>query len=150
MVHHYVPVLQNLWMPGLSARLEGRDGSRSWRAPVDGSYGVYAADFLAEHAWFDHPLEIGTLTDARRSLLEVRLPPKPQVHVEAGSLEIRVNGRELGSVVEFRAARGEEVTVRWQNLQNPVGLFILPRPYRRLFMTPGGHASLDVMGKRFE
>jgi len=107
---HYVPVVRNAWLPGLSAHIDARHGAE-WIVPASGDYRVYASPLLARHPWFDHPLLTGS--PAMRDVpIEI-----PLTKVPLSAIVISVDGKparsplhlQRGNVV--RASAGEAMGV---------------------------------------
>ena len=132
-VRHYLPVWRNLWMPGLSVRLEPGQ-SVEWRVPADGEYRLYASPALAEHPWFRRPLFVGSYFEADAKRLEVRLGA-PRAHEELGWPAVR------------RLRKGERVAMT-SRASVPLGVMLVPGGDRVLFRQPPPNVTLDAAAPR--
>lgn len=101
---HYVPLFRNLWIPGMSVRVE-RPSRVVWIAPRAGRYDVWSSEALADHPWITNPLAYPDLQEAARYAIALR-PLEP---VEG--LEWRVDGavqpRGTASLVLRKGSRVE-------------------------------------------
>lgn len=136
-VTHYLPVWRNLWLPGLSARLDERTRSATWIAPADGDYRVYASPRLASHPWFTRPLFVSSYFGADAKQLEVRLGAPANAGVAFGGV--------TANVLHLR--KGERVEATWQN-NGAVGVFLVRGNDALLFRQPPPGATLDGAAPR--
>jgi len=137
-VRHYVPLWRNLWLPGLSARLDPTHGAAQWYAPVDGDYRVIASPALAEHPWFAHPFAYRVA--------------KPELDATAPSAVADVVwyvNRQPAAVFrgQLRLKKGDIVNVI-SLLREPIGIFLLPGKEPVWFRQPPPGVTLDSEAPR--
>jgi hypothetical protein len=142
LTRHYLPLSSNLWVPGLSARLDPRSPAKIWRVPADGTYRLYASRALSDHPWFNDPLRMAHWEGPEASVLEVDLTNFP---FERGDrLQFVVDGKEVqprDRVLALRAGSIVSVTLsdRW-----PLGLLLIRGEERMLFRRPNFIATIDT------
>ncbi|HJV21884.1 MAG TPA: hypothetical protein VJ570_04260, partial [Holophagaceae bacterium] len=131
---HYLPVLPNLWLPGLSARVDESRRRAEWTVPRSGVYRVAGSASLAGHPWFRSPLAIGMggFRQGPGVALDLRdIPALP-----SGTLVLRVNDREVEVAQGGLPLRqGDRVTAEWKGT-GALGLFLSPMD-RNLIFQPG-------------
>jgi hypothetical protein len=117
---HYIPVLRNAWLPGMSARIDARHGAQ-WITSASGDYRVYASPLLLRHPWFERPLLTGApamhdvpleipLARIPSSAINISIDGKPTqspLHLHSGSV-VRVSAKEPMGVF---AVRGNETAL---------------------------------------
>lgn len=142
-VRHYIPVVRNLWMPGLNALV--RPGAAAeWIVPRDGTYRLFASEAIGRHRWFRQPFLVASYENndsASRSRLV--LPP-PATHPE---LAWSIDGQpaDVGTAVALR--KGQRLRVE-SHAAVPLGVILLPGPDTVLFRVPPGDASLEAATTR--
>lgn len=142
-VRHYIPVVRNLWVPGLNALV--RPGAATeWIVPRDGTYRLFASEAIGRHRWFRQPFMVASYEDndsASRSRLV--LPP-PAARPE---LAWSIDGQPaaVGATVALR--KGERVLVV-SHASAPLGVILLPGNDTVLFRSPIGGASLEAATTR--
>lgn len=130
---HYIPVLRNAWLPGMSARIDARGGAQ-WVAPESGEYRVYASPLLARHPWFERPLM--TAAPAMRAMpLEI-----PLAQIPPGPIAIFAAGRPARSPLRLR--RGDIVSV---SANEAVGVFVVRGDEDALFRDAGPFDVVDEL-----
>jgi hypothetical protein len=126
--HHYVPLYQNLWLPGLSGVVPPRQRA-SWIVPRTGRYDVHVSELLVKHPWFRAPETYGRLAGTE---LEIPLERMPAVPRE--SVQWLVNGAPVqSSALDLK--RGDTVQVISMHAQ-PAGVLVVPHGIRRLSQMP--------------
>ncbi|HEX2836211.1 MAG TPA: hypothetical protein VHW00_24615 [Thermoanaerobaculia bacterium] len=95
--HHYVPLYQHLWLPGMSGVVGPRQRV-SWIVPRTGRYDVHVSELLTKHPWFSAPSNYGLMSGAELEIPLDRIPPAPRaafrwfvngVPVEGPTLDLR-------------------------------------------------------------
>jgi hypothetical protein len=138
-VRHYVPYYRNLWLPGLSARLDGAHPMVEWHAPADGDYRVVGSVALASHPWFQHPLAYRTSANT-----ELRADAPSGIT----NLIWYVNRQPAAPVRgRLKLRKGDLVTVI-SMLPEPLGIFLLPGDEPVWFHQPPEGVTLDSEGPR--
>jgi hypothetical protein len=129
-MRHYIPMYRDLWVPGLSARVEPSRPRAAWIVPRDGVYRFYASETLAKHPWFR--AELGTaLTigeDAPLYIVPLReLPPADlrRASVTVDNIPLR------STVVRFRRGQIVRLQSAWSA---PVGVLFAPADLTELFV----------------
>jgi hypothetical protein len=131
---HYLPVYRNLWIPGMSARLDGANARSTWLVPASGRYRIYADEILAKHPWFQTPLLCGIYTGSDAPDLTIPLAQIPSTVPLAWS----VNGQAVtpaGGILSLQ--RGNVLSVT-SGRSGSVGLFMVREGVRELFVAPSG------------
>lgn len=130
---HYVPLYRNLWLPGMTARLE-RPSRVVWIAPRAGAYDVWGSESLATHPWLVNPLQYASIQGplAPRYVIPLRrLPPLApdalqwSVDGVAQPRGIRTLALQKGSRVELTA-----------NVARPAGVMLVPHGIDALCLAP--------------
>ncbi|PYQ26765.1 MAG: hypothetical protein DMF56_22555 [Acidobacteria bacterium] len=130
---HYVPVLRNAWLPGMSARIDAHRGAE-WIVPASGEYRVYASPLLARHPWFARPLLTGA--PAMRDVpIEILLAQVP-----ASAVVISVDGKPAQS--PLRLQRGSIVRA---SAGEAMGVFLVRGNETALFRDAGPFDVLDQL-----
>ncbi len=133
-VHHYVPLYRNLWIPGMSAIVGAGSTPTIWRVPADGNYEVWASELLPKHPWLARPMEYGMFEGADAMLMEIPLERLPAVRVDR--LQWVVNGRPLPPSTRMLALRKGDRLELTSGLPHRVGVLIAPVGVRRLARAP--------------
>src|SRR5258708_2797664 len=120
---HYLPVWRNLWLPGMSARLNP-GGSAEWIVPATGAYRVYASEALSMHPWFRNPLAYGTF-ESRNTRIDLPRFRRPDLQLTADGISIAPNAMRLN--------RGQHLRVI---ASHTLGVMIVPAGTRGLFQQP--------------
>ena len=132
-VHHYLPLYRNLWIPGMSGVVQ-RGTRLQWRAVAEGEYELWSSELLTRHPWLERPLDYAIMNGPDSAAMEIpleRLPP-----LATGALQWRVDGQPLppgarvvhlkqGSVLEVVSASAERA-----------GVLAVPRGVKTLCRTP--------------
>ena len=142
-VHHYLPLWRNLWIPAMSARLNAKSPGFRWAVPRDGVYRVYASEALARHPWFERPLFVGSYFGEGADRVTMRLgPPAP-----SNALAWRLDGAEaqIGSTVRLKKGQRLEAS-----LTSPaaVGVMLVPGSDPVLFRQPPPNVTVDGAAPR--
>ena len=133
---HYVPVYRNLWVPGLSGKIDEGNESLSWFAPRAGRYRIYASEQLAGHPWFDRPFEYGLSAGEGVAGLKVSLSDLD--HVAEGVTWI-VDGEVLSAKTRHITVRaGSVVTVQSEKRVRPLGVMVIQDGVGEIFVAPSG------------
>lgn len=122
---HYLPLWRNLWIPAMSSR-----GSGEWTAPATGRYRVVASRDLANHPWFERPLEVGALQTNVAPLDLRTIANEPAV--------VSVDGVPVPET--FTAKRLQRIAVR---ADPEAGVMIVPASEAVFFRQPPRGISLD-------
>jgi hypothetical protein len=132
-VHHYVPLYRDLWIPGLSGTIE--NGQRAeWRAPRAGRYRLVASELLPKHPWFFTPLNYAIMAGSDATTYEVELMRLPQV--DRRRLQLVVDGVPVDAAV-FTLKKNSYVSLQ-SNVAKPIGVLIVPEDVTTLFLSPEG------------
>jgi hypothetical protein len=128
---HYLPIWRNLWLPGMSARLNA-GGSAEWVVPATGAYRVYASEALLMHPWFRNPLPFGTF-ESRNSRIDL-------VGFRRTDLQWTVDGAPIsGDALKLK--RGQHLRVA---SPHALGVMIVPAGMRSLFQQASPGVTLDA------
>lgn len=130
-VKHYLPLLRNLWIPGMSARLDGR-GQAEWVVPAAGRYRLVASSRLAEHSWFTTPFG---------------LHAPVQMTGDARGVSVTVNGVAADASRPIELRHGQRV-IASSSSQEPMGVFLLPDGEMSWFRQPPRDVTIDAEGPR--
>jgi hypothetical protein len=132
-VHHYVPLYRNLWIPGMSGIVQGGATLR-WRVVADGDYAIWSSELLLSHPWLGRPLDYAILNGPAAAEMEIpleRLPP-----LAAGALEWRVDGQSLPSGVRaIRLRKGALLEVVSAS-PGAAGVLVVPRGVNTICRAP--------------
>jgi hypothetical protein len=128
---HYLPVWRNLWLPGMSTRLNA-GGSAEWIVPATGTYRVYASEALSMHPWFRNPLAYGTF-ESRNTRIDLPRFRRSDLQLTVDGIPIAPNAMRL---------------IRGQHLRavapRTLGVMIVPAGIRSLFQQPPPGVTLDA------
>jgi hypothetical protein len=129
--HHYLPLYQHLWIPGLSGMLGPQPSRATWTVPRSGYYDLYVSELLPKHPWFSRPSQYILLAGTELAIPLDELPVTP-----APSYRWSVNGNAIETrTVELRAGdRLQLVTLE----SRKVGVLAVPHGVRTLSMMPDG------------
>ena len=143
LTRHYVPLSTNLWIPGMSARLDSAKAEQSWRVPISGDYYVFGSGALSEHPWFHDPLRMAFYEGPEASVLEVKLSEFP--FERADRMQFSVDGIPItpaGRVLRLRG--GSTLSVRLLDERWPIGIIVLRGRESRLFRRAVHVATIDT------
>jgi hypothetical protein len=131
LVTHYLPRHPNLWLPGLSGRLDASHRTMEWMVPRSGDYLLAGSEALAKHPWFKAPLHIGlrgTNLERGIELVSGDLPAVPGT-VVAWTL----NGKGLpAGTRRVSLKQGDRLNAELSS-EGPVGLFVVDAHWPKLF-----------------
>ncbi len=127
-VHHYLPLWRNLWLPGMSARVSG---PFEWSVPFDGTYRIIASRELARHPWFDRPLAYST--------------SNPEIDLGTPRSDVEVSWLLNGQAVtpqngELKVKRGDSLVAV---TRERAGVFVVRGDDRVWFRQPPAGVTLD-------
>lgn len=129
--HHYVPLYQNLWIPGMNGVLGPEPSAAAWIVPRSGSYDLWVSPLLSRHPWFTSPRRYGLLDGVE---LEIPLDRLPR---DQGGVVVRVDGRALPSGVRrLNLRRGSRVEIEMPAPAGKVGVMFVPSGITRLSVMP--------------
>ncbi|HEX9501145.1 MAG TPA: glycosyltransferase family 87 protein [Thermoanaerobaculia bacterium] len=128
---HYLPVWRNLWLPGMSARLNAGE-SAEWIVLATGTYRVYASEALSMHLWFRNPLPYGTF-ESRNTRIDFPRFRRSDLQLTADGIPIAPNA--------MRLSRGQHLRVV---APRTLGVMIVPSGIRSLFQQPPPGVTLDA------
>jgi hypothetical protein len=128
---HYLPVWRNLWLPGMSARLNA-GGSAEWIVPANGVYRVYASEALAMHPWFRNPVPYGTF-ESRNARIDL-------VGFRRNDLQWKLDGVSIAGD-GLKLKRGQHLRVVSPRV---LAVMIVPAGIRSLFQQPPPGVTLDA------
>jgi hypothetical protein len=143
LVHHYIPLWRNLWIPAMNARLDASRPGISWIVPKDGDYRIYVSPALASHPWFSRPLFVGSYFGSNADAVEVRLGTPGG----AGQIQWRIDGQVAVFGATVRLRRGQRLDAM-STAPQPVGLILLPGQDQRLFRQPPPGVTIDAAAPR--
>ncbi|MDQ3281274.1 MAG: hypothetical protein M3Q69_07655 [Acidobacteriota bacterium] len=129
---HYVPLLRNLWVPGLAVEIGPQPARVQWIAPRAGQYDVYASAAAAGHPWFRVPLRFADSATSERFAIPLKqLPP-----LGSGTLRWRVDGvAQPENVDMLTLRRGAKVELE-ATPGVAAGVFLVPHGVDTLCLTP--------------
>jgi hypothetical protein len=130
-VHHYVPLYRDLWIPGLSGMIE-RGQRAHWIAPRAGRYRLVASELLPKHPWFFNPLNYAIVAGSDATDYEVELGKLPQI--DHRQLTLIVDGVPVATPV-FQLKKDSRVSLQSDHAQ-PIGVLIVPDDVTTLFISP--------------
>jgi hypothetical protein len=135
---HYLPVVRNLWLPGMSARLTPVQPEAQFVVPASGAYRVYGSELLSIHPWFQNPVIFGTFESARTPIALQGFPPANRL-----PLTWSIDGApmQLAGVLSLRRHQRLRVV---SHANVPLGLMIVPAGVRELFEQPPHGVTLDA------
>jgi hypothetical protein len=136
---HYLPLWRNLWLPGLSARLDSSHAMAEWYAPVAGDYRLVASQALASHPWFAHPLAYGV-----SELTEVNAEHPTAI----ADVIWYVNRTPAAPVRGILRLRKGDVVNAVSMMREPVGIFLIPGSEPVWFRQPPLGVTLDSEAQR--
>jgi hypothetical protein len=135
-VAHYLPAEVDLWLPGMSGRLQA--GSRmDWIAPADGVYMVYASLRLASHPWFLQPLYFET------RMWHDRAAVRPG-DATAAAVTFTVNGVAIPADAKRLTLHRLDHLSATNNAAVPIGILLPLVSRERLFMLPPPGVTLEA------
>lgn len=130
-VRHYVPLLRNLWMPGMSARIEP-GGHAEWVVPANGRYRLFASRQFADHSWFATPFGLHTPV---------------QMKADASGVSVMVNGVVADESQPIELRHGQRVHAS-SSSPLPLGVFLVPGDETWWFRQPPPGVTIDAEGPR--
>ncbi|MBV8515776.1 MAG: glycosyltransferase family 39 protein [Acidobacteria bacterium] len=128
---HYVPLYRDLWVPGLSAKVEPRRRV-SWIVPRGGRYRLVASELLPKHPWFYNPTHYAMA--AGSDAVDFQLPLDRLPQVDRARLAVAIDGHPVNASV-FTLRKGGVISVE-SSLPETVGVLIVPADVTTLFMAP--------------
>jgi hypothetical protein len=129
--HHYVPLYQNLWVPGMSASVGVEPVLITWTVPATGSYEVWTSELLVKHPWLARPREYGLLAGA-----DLEIPLDRLSHLATDALRWRLDGKFLPPgtrTLELR--RGSQLELH-STVREPAGVMVIPQGVTKLSVMP--------------
>ena len=138
-VHHYLPLWRNLWLPALSGVSSARDKPLVWSVPADGDYRVIASPSLVAHPWFHHPLEYGVFG---RTELRVDNPSA------IPNVIWYVNNQPAAPLRGVLKLHKRDVVTLVAMTPEPIGVFLVPGRERVWFRQPPQGVTLDSEAAR--
>ncbi|HEY3055593.1 MAG TPA: hypothetical protein VGK31_06645 [Thermoanaerobaculia bacterium] len=138
-IHHYVPLWRNLWLPALNVRLDREHGVAEWHTLMDGDYRVIASLALAAHPWFQHPLAYRVSANT-----EIRADSPSAI----ANVIWYVNRRPAAPVRGILRLRKGDIVNVVSMLPEPVGIFLLPGKEPVWFRQPPPAVTLDSEAPR--
>ncbi len=135
---HYLPVLLNLWLPGLSARLTASHRAVEWIVPVDGQYRIYGSELLSIHPWFQRPLIFGTFPTSHTEIALTRFPPAATL-----PLSWTLDGAPIPATDSLTLRRHQRLAVQYGG-DRSFGVMIVPSGIRDLFQQRAPGVTLDA------
>lgn len=133
-VHHYVPLERNLWIPGMSSPLPPGSSRIVWSAPAAGRYDVWSSELLAKHPWFARPLLYGRIEGEDAALLEIPLPRLPRL--PDASLQWTVDGVPAPAGTRTLVLRRDSRVELRANTSAPAGVLLVPGGLTSLCRSP--------------
>lgn len=128
---HYLPLYQNLWIPGMSATVRPDAPAASWTVPATGRYRFWASELLAKHPWLARPAEYGHLAGEDLAIPLDRLPL-----VDPGSFEWRIDGVPVPpGTRELHLRRGATLELE-SSVRSPTGVVVAPEGVTLLSRMP--------------
>lgn len=127
-LRHYLPLERNLWIPGMSARVDANQRFAAWLVPRAGRYDVHASELLAKHPWFSDPLRYGSIRGSELAIPLARLPKAP--------VDIRIDGVVVPpGIIDLRA--GSRLELRYRGAA-PAGVVVVPAGTETICAAPDG------------
>jgi hypothetical protein len=130
-VRHYVPLLRNLWMPAMSARIEP-GGRAEWVVAANGRYRLFASAELAQHSWFDAPFGLHRTVEMTG---------------DASALSVTVNGTAVDATRPIELRHGQRVRASSAS-GSSLGVFLVPEGEALWFRQPPPNVTIDAEGPR--
>ena len=131
LVTHYLPRYPNLWLPGLSGRLDASRRTVEWTVPRSGNYLLAGSEVLAQHPWFKAALHIGLRgTNLQRG---IELAAKELSPVDGTVVAWTLNGQGLPAGVQRVSLRQGDRLASELRSGGPVGLFVVDARWPKLF-----------------
>lgn len=143
-VTHYLPLYHNLWIPGLSARIDAAHPSAEWIVPRTGRYVVVDDARLVNHPWFLQPLLFALVPnpDGLDPSLEIAKTRRPGSPNEDLRWELDGAGLAVGEQPVL-LRRGQKLHVSQTRPERATAILVVPVQVRRLFVAPPKGALLD-------
>ncbi len=126
---HYLPLLRNLWLPGMSARLDA-GGRVEWVVPATGRYRLVASPQFAGLSWFVTPFG---------------LHAPVQMTGGAGGVSLMVNGVAVDPSRPIELRHGQRVMA---SSSSAVGVFLIRGDETSWFQQPPRDVTIDAEGPR--
>ena len=129
---HYLPLLRNLWLPGMSARLDP-GGAAEWVVPATGRYRLVASPSFAGHSWWKTPFGLHS-----------------PVELSGGSpagLTLTVNGSPIDAGQPLELRHGQRLRAS-STTAEPLGVFIVAGDEKAWFRQPPPDVTIDAEGPR--
>jgi hypothetical protein len=138
-VHHYLPLWRNLWLPALSGITSLADKPLVWSVPADGDYRVIASPALVAHPWFHHPLAYRV---SDRTELRVDNPSA------ISNVLWYVNNQPAAPLRGILKLHKRDVLTLVAMTTERIGVFLVPGQERVWFRQPPAGVTLDSEGGR--
>lgn len=133
-VHHYLPLYRNLWIPGMSG-VAGPGARLRWRAVAEGEYTLWASELLSRHPWLANPLGYGLIDGEDAAAMEIPLGRLPLV--DDTVLQWSVDGRPLPRGVRRVHLKKGSVLELVSVSPRSAGVLVVPRDVTTLCRAPG-------------
>lgn len=134
---HYLPYWRNLWIPGMSARLEN-GGSAQWIVPASGSYRVYASQVLSLHPWYRNPLVFGSYESRNTEIELTGFAPASGL-----PLQWTIDGAPVKADDVMELRRGQRLALQLIG-NGPFGVMIVPAGIHALFRQPPHGVTIEA------
>lgn len=128
-LRHYLPLERNLWIPGMSARVDANQRYAAWLVPRTGRYEVHASELLAKHPWFSDPLRYGSMRGSELAIPLARLPKAP--------VDVRIDGVVVAAAGVIELRRGSRLELRYRGAA-PAGVVVVPADTGTICAAPDG------------
>ena len=132
-VRHYLPLLRNLWMPGMSARLDP-GGTAEWVVPATTRYRLVASPSFAGHSWWSRPFALHSPVELRGGN-------------GAAGVTLTVNGSAVDPSRPLELRHGQRLRASSATAE-PLGVFIVAGDETALFRQPPLDVTIDAEGPR--
>jgi hypothetical protein len=130
---HYVPLFRNLWMPGMSARLDP-GSTAEWIVPATARYRLVASLPLAGHSWWSRPFALHSPVELRDGN-------------GAAGVTLTVNGSAVDASRPLDLRHGHRLRAA-STSSEPLGVFIVPGDETSWFRQPPPDVTIDAEGPR--
>jgi hypothetical protein len=127
-VRNYVPLTRDLWVPGLSVRLEPGQAV-TWTVHRAGDYALWASEPLVRHPWLSQPLRYAAIQGPLATRYAIPLPQLPRARVRWSVDGVPVN------TVTVRVKKGSRVSIV-SDERRPIGVLLVPSDVRVLCTAP--------------
>jgi len=127
-VRNYVPLTRDLWVPGLSVKLEPGQAV-TWTVHRAGAYALWASEPLARHPWLTQPLHYAAIQGPAATRYAIALPRLPRANVRWS-----VDGVPV-STMEAALQKGSRVSIV-SGEPRPIGVLLAPADVKVLCTAP--------------